>query len=170
MSLSYLIDDTRTRKRQEVKEKRRRLRVKRYAVLFSVLMILCLACLSAVTITGNALIDEKKIEQLQHPAKSDSHAYVPIQQMPDYVWEAFIAIEDQRYMSHFGVDPIGLVRAAWTDIKEGTFAQGGSTITMQLARNLYLSIDKTITRKFKEMIIAVNLERKYSKKEILEMY
>ncbi|WP_246206604.1 transglycosylase domain-containing protein [Virgibacillus ihumii] len=173
MSISNTVADSRMQKRKKGKKKRRQLRFKRFLLFFAILAVLSLAGLTAINAAGNVLIDQEKIEQLQNPSTGNAEStreYVSIQEMPDYVWKAFIAIEDHRFMSHFGVDPISLGRALWTNIQAGAFVQGGSTITMQLARNLFLSFEKTIPRKLKEMIIAVNLEQQYSKKEILEMY
>src|SRR5699024_503133 len=120
---------------------------------------------------GQLMMEEKVINQLQQAASSNStQEYVEIDDMPDYVRKAFIAIEDHRFMSHFGVDPAGFTRALWENVKAWEFVEGGSTITMQLSRNLFLTQDKQMIRKLKEMVIAVNLELEYSKEEILEMY
>ena len=115
---------------------------------------------------GSSWIDESKINTL----RSENSAYIPIEQMPPHLWKAFVAIEDHRFMQHDGVDLAALARAIWIDIRSGSYQQGGSTITMQLARNLFLTHDKTIIRKGKEMAIALALERKYSKRELLELY
>lgn len=116
---------------------------------------------------GNRWIDEKKLAAVHQP---QAGTYVKLDEMPDYVWKAFVAIEDHRFMKHDGVDPVAVARALWIDVREGAYVQGGSTITMQLARNLFLTHDKTMLRKAKEMAIALQLEQRYSKKELLEMY
>ncbi len=90
--------------------------------------------------------------------------------LPRYVGNAFIAIEDRRFRSHFGIDPMGLVRAAYEDLTQGAYVQGGSTLTQQLAKNLFLTPDRTFERKAEEAILAVYLEIKYSKDEILTLY
>jgi penicillin-binding protein 1A len=95
---------------------------------------------------------------------------VNLDELPPYVPDAFIAIEDRRFYHHFGFDPIGMVRMVFVDIRAHRFAQGASTITQQLARNLFLSPDQTIRRKAQELILAVWLEMKFSKKEILSLY
>jgi penicillin-binding protein 1A len=95
---------------------------------------------------------------------------VNIDQLPPYVPAAFIAIEDRRFYHHFGFDPIGMVRMVFVDLRERRYAQGASTITQQLARNLFLSPDQNIRRKVQELILAVWLETKFSKKEILALY
>ena len=96
--------------------------------------------------------------------------YVKLEQLPDYVSEAVIAIEDRRFYSHFGFDPIGFTRAMALNIRKGRLVQGGSTISQQLAKNLFLSSDRTITRKLREMGMSFWLEAKFEKKEILELY
>lgn len=95
---------------------------------------------------------------------------VRIDQLPDRVWQAFVAIEDRRFRSHPGVDPIGLARAAWRNLTALGLREGGSTITQQLAKQVYLGSDRTLGRKIKEMLIALWLEAHLSKDEILERY
>ncbi|HOP86216.1 MAG TPA: PBP1A family penicillin-binding protein [Syntrophorhabdaceae bacterium] len=95
---------------------------------------------------------------------------IPITQMPDYLKNAFIAIEDVRFYKHFGVDLRGIARAIYRNLFKGQITEGASTITQQLARNLYLTREKTIKRKIEEAILAVQIERTYSKDEILNMY
>ena len=95
---------------------------------------------------------------------------VAVGELPDYVGNAFIAVEDRRFRHHFGIDPVGLLRAGYTDATHGAFVQGGSTITQQLAKNLFLQPDRTFKRKIEEAILAVYLETRYSKDEILTQY
>ncbi len=95
---------------------------------------------------------------------------IPIRQLPDYLPKAFVATEDKRFYSHFGIDPLGLVRAMVINATSGRLEQGGSTLTQQLAKNIYLDPERTITRKGKEAVLALWLERKYSKEQILELY
>jgi penicillin-binding protein 1A len=97
-------------------------------------------------------------------------AAVPIAELPDYAPNAFIAIEDRRFYSHRGVDPLGITRAFVANIVHRGTAQGGSTITQQLAKNLFLTQERTVTRKLQEIVLALWLEHKYRKKEILELY
>ena len=93
-----------------------------------------------------------------------------LKEMPAYVPKAFVAIEDRRFYDHFGVDPYGIARAAVANILHRGVAQGGSTITQQLAKNLFLTQERTITRKLQEVLLALWLERKFSKTQILELY
>jgi penicillin-binding protein 1A len=95
---------------------------------------------------------------------------VRLSELPDYVPNALIAIEDRRYRSHFGVDPVSLVRAAFQNFTAGHVVQGGSTITQQLAKNLFLKPERTYSRKAQELVLALWLETKFSKDEILQLY
>ncbi|MCB1379423.1 MAG: PBP1A family penicillin-binding protein [Alphaproteobacteria bacterium] len=95
---------------------------------------------------------------------------VRLQDLPDYVPNALIAIEDHRFRSHFGVDPVGLIRAIYTNYRTGRLVQGGSTLTQQLAKNLFLSPDRTLQRKLQEVVLAVWLETQFTKDEILQLY
>ncbi|GAW41604.1 Penicillin-binding protein 2D [Brevundimonas sp. SH203] len=90
--------------------------------------------------------------------------------LPDYVPAAFIAIEDRRFYNHPGFDPIGMTRAMVRNLRAGRVVQGGSTLTQQLAKNLFLTPDQNLRRKVQELMLAVWLEMKFSKKEILALY
>ncbi|MCY6484104.1 transglycosylase domain-containing protein [Clostridium aestuarii] len=96
--------------------------------------------------------------------------YVSIDKIPENLKNAIVSVEDKRFFKHYGFDVLAISRAVYKDIKEGKFKQGGSTITQQLAKNLFLSADKKMSRKFKELILAIKLENKYTKDQILEMY
>ncbi len=95
---------------------------------------------------------------------------VRLEQLPPYVPNAVIAIEDRRFRSHFGLDPVGLVRAVYVNLTSGNLVQGGSTLTQQLAKNLFLEPDRTLKRKVQELVLSIWLEAKFSKDEIMEMY
>jgi penicillin-binding protein 1A len=97
-------------------------------------------------------------------------ANVALKDLPPYLPKAFIAIEDRRFYSHYGVDPLGILRAAVTNILHRGVSQGGSTLTQQLAKNLFLTQERTLQRKLQEVELALWLERKHSKAEILELY
>ena len=97
-------------------------------------------------------------------------AWLPYDAIPDVMTDAIVSIEDRRYRWHPGVDPLGVARSLVVRAQKGHFTQGGSTITQQLARNVFLTNDKTWTRKFREIILALALEGKFSKDEILELY
>ncbi|WP_425992139.1 transglycosylase domain-containing protein [Brevundimonas sp. TWP2-3-2] len=93
-----------------------------------------------------------------------------LEALPDYVPAAFIAIEDQRFYWHPGFDPIGMTRAMAANMRAGRIVQGGSTLTQQLAKNLFLTPDQNLRRKVQELMLAVWLEMKFSKQEILALY
>ncbi len=95
---------------------------------------------------------------------------IALEEIPDDFTRAIIAVEDKNFYKHYGIDITGILRAFWINIKEGRIAAGGSTITQQTAKNLFLTNEKTVARKIKELFYAFQLERSYSKDEILAMY
>mgnify|MGYP000939738354 CR=1 FL=1 len=95
---------------------------------------------------------------------------VGIHEIPQNLQNAFIAVEDNRFYDHIGIDPRGIIRAVWANIRGRTLTEGGSTITQQLAKNAYLTQDRTLKRKIQEVFLALQLERQYTKQEILELY
>ena len=101
---------------------------------------------------------------------TENRTLVSLDKIPKNLQNAFIAVEDNRFYEHNGVDPRGILRALYSNVVSGEVAQGGSTITQQLAKNAFLSQDRTITRKIQEFFIALRLEQQYTKDEILEMY
>ncbi|AMA73878.1 MULTISPECIES: transglycosylase domain-containing protein [Aneurinibacillus] len=137
---------------------------------------------SALYIAGNQMIDMKKLDLMETSTVYDAtgneitklwvenREKVPFSRIPKHVVDAFVATEDSRFYEHNGIDPIGIGRAIVKDIITRSKAEGASTITQQLARNVFLTNDKTFMRKTKEMMIALNLERQLSKQQILEMY
>ena len=96
--------------------------------------------------------------------------YMPLDLLPRHVSAAVVATEDRRFFEHHGLDPIGLVRAFFANLRAGRFAQGGSTLTQQLAKNLFLTADRTLARKVEELALALWLELRLSKNDILELY
>ena len=96
--------------------------------------------------------------------------YVPLKDIPLYVREAFISAEDRNFYRHFGIDPVAVLRALVANVKGREITQGASTITQQLARNLFLTPERSFKRKLKEMLLAIKIERTFSKDKILEMY
>ncbi|MDR2006479.1 MAG: PBP1A family penicillin-binding protein [Acidaminococcales bacterium] len=110
---------------------------------------------------GN-LIATTKSEENRIPVK--------LSQIPQNVQDAFIAVEDIRFYQHVGVDPRAILRAVWSNITNTQIAEGGSTITQQLAKNTVLTQEQTLNRKIQEVVVALKIEEKYTKSEILEMY
>lgn len=96
--------------------------------------------------------------------------YTKYGQLPQFYIDAVISVEDHRFEKHFGIDLIAICRAAWNDIRSMSFAEGGSTITQQLAKNIYYTQEKKVERKVAEMFTAFALERSYEKQEIFELY
>ncbi len=96
--------------------------------------------------------------------------HVSIKDLPEHVYEAVMAIEDRRFYYHFGVDPLGLMRAMFTNVVEGEVVQGGSTITQQLAKNLFLTSERSVERKLQELVLSLWLEARFTKDEILSAY
>ena len=96
--------------------------------------------------------------------------WIPLSRIPSVLIESVLAVEDRRFFSHHGVDPIAIARALWANVTHGEVVQGGSTLTQQLAKNLYYSPQRTMRRKLRESVAAIVLEFKYRKKEILESY
>lgn len=117
---------------------------------------------------GSRLYDEND-EQITefHEAR---RIFTPLVQIPKSLQQAIIAVEDARFYSHFGVDPMGIARAVYQNFRRGRIVEGGSTITQQLAKVLFLTPDKSLERKLKEAFLALEMERRYSKDRILELY
>src|SRR5205085_859651 len=102
--------------------------------------------------------------------RGDMGASVSLKDLPVYLPQAFVAIEDRRFYSHRGVDPLGIARAMAMNVLRRGVSQGGSTITQQLAKNLFFTQERTFQRKLQEVVLALWLERKFSKTQILELY
>lgn len=100
----------------------------------------------------------------------ENRIVVPISNISPYVQQAIIANEDTRFYNHFGIDPVGIVRAVVVNISKGGLVEGGSTITQQLAKNMFLTQERTIVRKLKEALLALIIDYKFSKQEILQAY
>lgn len=97
--------------------------------------------------------------------------YVTLDHISPWMSQALVAIEDERFYQHHGIDTVGLLRAAWDDLRAGRLVEGGSTLTAQLAKNAYLDgNDHTFARKLQDLVLALKVERVYGKDEILEMY
>lgn len=108
---------------------------------------------------------DQKVKQVQ-----SQESYTSFEELPEIYVDAVIAAEDHRFYEHNGVDVIALGRALVNDIKSMSFVEGGSTITQQLAKNLYFTQEKELTRKIAEVFMAFHLEANYSKEELLELY
>ncbi len=100
----------------------------------------------------------------------ERRAVVSIKDVPPVLKQAILAAEDERFYQHTGIDYMGVMRAAWSNLTSGGRRQGASTITMQVARNFFLSSEKTLTRKLYEALLAFKIEHSLSKDQILELY
>ena len=115
-------------------------------------------------------IDEKSIEDKVNEIKQSVENYTKYEELPQDYINAVLAVEDRRYFEHTGIDIISITRAVLTDLKELKPVEGGSTITQQLAKNIYFTQKKEITRKIAEAFMASQIEKKLTKEEIFELY
>jgi len=105
-----------------------------------------------------------------YPAHQEDRVLIKLEQVPPYLVETLVAIEDREFFNHFGVSPKGIARAVWINATAGQLRQGGSTLTQQLVKNFYLTNERSLSRKATEAMMAVLLELHYEKKDILEAY
>ena len=108
---------------------------------------------------------ESKVAEIQ-----SNPSYTTLSEMPELYLDAVVAVEDHRFEQHFGIDLIAIGRAAWNNLTSWSLREGGSTITQQLAKNMYFTQEKSFIRKIAEMFMAFRLESSYTKDEILELY
>jgi len=105
-----------------------------------------------------------------YPGSGEDRLLLPLDAVPQSLIDGLIAVEDRRYYDHWGISPVGIIRALWANLTSGSIAQGGSTLTQQLVKNMYLSADQTLWRKANEALMSLVMEWHYSKEEILEAY
>ncbi len=147
--------------------------MKKFEKILLVLILIILSILAIYIGQGykmykNAL-DDKPLEEMVQEIRSQK-SYTKISNIPDIYKDAVIAVEDHRYYDHKGIDIIAIGRALLNDIRARELIEGGSTITQQLAKNMYFTQDKTLTRKIAEVFMAKKIENNYNKEEILELY
>lgn len=147
--------------------------MKKFKKILLVLILIILSILAIYIGQGykmykNALHD-KPLEEMVQEIRSQK-SYTKISNIPDIYKDAVIAVEDHRYYDHKGIDIIAIGRALLNDIRARELVEGGSTITQQLAKNMYFTQDKTLTRKIAEVFMAKKIESNYNKEEILELY
>ncbi|MBI4695409.1 MAG: penicillin-binding protein 1B [Gammaproteobacteria bacterium] len=123
----------------------------------------------AAEAVGIARLEPVEIGRI-HAEEFEDRILVRIDEVPEFLLNALVATEDRRFYQHIGVDALGIARAIFENLRAGAVTQGGSTLTQQLVKNLYLSHERSLRRKFNEALMALSLERKYSKREILETY
>ncbi len=178
--------ENRTAKSQKKKEQDSGITVKRVLLGMFLLVVVMLAGIGCGFLTASLNTKSDITEDILPPASShiydingneianvhatENRVPVKLAQIPKELQNAFIAVEDNRFYEHMGVDPRGILRAAWANLSDREIAEGGSTITQQLAKNAYLTQDRTMKRKIQEVFLALQLERQYTKQEILELY
>ncbi|MBR1883583.1 MAG: transglycosylase domain-containing protein [Clostridia bacterium] len=142
-------------------------------LIFKIILIILVIIIVYFTAVGYSMyrdalskqsIDDKINEIME------SEKYVKLDEIPDYYWQAVVAIEDKRFFDHGPIDMFATIKAIATDFVSKKFTTGGSTITQQLAKNLYFSQERKLERKIAELFVADKLEKMYSKEQILEIY
>jgi len=144
-----------------------------------------MAVLSGFAVSAKNLPDPKKLWERNRPVSvqivdrngrdvlirgASAERPVDLESLPFHIPVTFLATEDERFRNHVGVDPRALLRALWQNIRAGRYVQGGSTLTQQLSKNIFLSADKKLSRKAQEMMLSIWMERDFTKDELLEMY
>lgn len=141
--------------------------------IFLLIFIILLILISILTITGYSIykntIEEMSLEDKISNLENNAN-YVYYNELPNNYINAVIAIEDHRFKTHNGIDIISFGRAMLRNIKEFEFVEGGSTITQQVAKNLYFSQEKKLLRKIAELFVAFDIEKNYEKEKIFEIY
>ena len=147
--------------------------MRKLSKLCAVILLLCVIAAVPTVYRGFKLYEnametasvEEKVSQIRNNAQ-----YVSLSDMDEYFVQEIIESEDKRFYWHFGVDLLAVARAVKNDLIAGSCVEGGSTITQQLAKNMYFEFDKVMERKVAEVFVAFQLEHKYTKDEILELY
>ncbi len=126
--------------------------------------------LEEIVLSNNSLIYDRNGDVISEVFQGENRVYLPYEEIPSVVIDAFIATEDQRFFEHKGYDAIGIARAILANVRHDSIEEGGSTVTQQLVRNLFLTHDQTYNRKMSEILYAHELEKNYTKEEIIELY
>jgi len=146
----------------------------KYFLLFITAVILFLGFIAAPKVAeGYKIYKEATSQKPLHEAVNEirsNDSYIKIQYISEEFLKQVVKSEDKRFYSHFGIDFISTARAMYCNLKAGSIVQGGSTITQQLAKNMYFTFEQTYERKIAELFVAFGLERNYTKDEILELY
>lgn len=147
--------------------------MKRILIFFLVCMLIFLIPTGVITYQGYQryvqVMEEKTLDEKIDEIQSKPN-YTKLQDLPQIYLDAVISVEDKRFYQHYGIDPISLVRAIRNNLRAKALIEGGSTITQQLAKNLYFDDEASLVRKAAEAMVTVVLEERYSKDEILELY
>lgn len=141
--------------------------------LFIILLCAATGCGVFYGVKGHKMYQDavslESVEERFEKVQKEEH-FTQYSDLPEFYINAVISVEDHRFKKHPGIDPIAICRAAWTDIKAMSFEEGGSTITQQLAKNMLFTEDKKLERKMAEVFAVLDIEREYSKEEIIELY
>ncbi|WP_350343583.1 transglycosylase domain-containing protein [Proteinivorax tanatarense] len=176
-----------SRKEKYKKKRMEKTAAKKFTYKQVLLSIVIFVLLVAVSIASYLVylaytIPQPNLEELRAPSivfsndytemglTNQRQIYTPIEEISPYLINAIIAVEDNSFYDHIGFDPIAIARASWVNLTQRRYAQGGSTITQQLAKNVFLTGERAMNRKVKELVYAIRLEQLYSKDEILEQY
>lgn len=147
--------------------------MKRILIFFLVCMLIFLIPTGVITYQGYQryvqVMEEKTLDEKIDEIQSKPN-YTKLQDLPQIYLDAVISVEDKRFYQHYGIDPISLVRAIRNNLRAKALIEGDSTITQQLAKNLYFDDEASLVRKAAEAMVTVVLEERYSKDEILELY
>lgn len=130
--------------------------------------VVCYFVKQGYTLYEKAITETSIAEKIEEIKNNEN--YTSYEELPQNYINAVIAVEDKRFLNHFGIDFISITRAILIDLKEMSFEEGGSTITQQLAKNIYFTQEKKVTRKVAEVFMAMELEKELSKEEIFELY
>lgn len=157
------------RRKRKKKHSVRKMFINLLAVLFCVLIAACAFLGMKGYQMYQEAVAEKPINERVEEIRS-MEGFTSYSELPQFYIDATISVEDHRFAKHCGIDLIAIGRAAWTDIRAMSFVEGGSTITQQLAKNMLFTQDKKIERKVAEVFAALEMESKYTKEEIFELY
>lgn len=139
----------------------------------AVILLICMIIGGFYGMKGYTLyqnvVSEKTLDARVEEVRSMDN-FMAYSELPEFYIKAVISVEDHRFEEHWGIDLVAIARAAWTDIKAMSFVEGGSTITQQLAKNILFTQDKKLERKAAEVFAALEIESKYTKEEIFELY
>ena len=147
----------------------------RKTILRLLLLVVAVAVMAGCVLIGRgyqmyqAALTQQSLESKVEEIQTDS-SYTELSELPQMYLNAVVAVEDHRFEQHFGIDLIAIGRAAWNNLTTWSLREGGSTITQQLAKNMYFTQEKSFIRKVAEMFVAFQLEHTYTKDEILELY
>lgn len=157
-------------------------KLKRYFIFLISILLFCFIGYGAIWVGGSLVVDKEKLSldgtttiettngEIIGKLYNENRIYISIDEIPEHVKDAFVSIEDRRFYDHFGVDLKSVIRAVYKDILAMGKVEGASTLTQQLAKNLFLYNDKTWSRKAKEVMAAIYLEQQFTKDELLELY